>query len=337
MLDDVEGKSRPFRFCRRPSHSIKPRRGLPGPWAVVVDGDDNVWISDFAMPNSPIAHLCGVRTETCPPGFKTGDQISPPGGYEHEDQSASAEFSPALDRLSHILCKCRRGFGRRNAVVIPDKRCTATSLSRLRIYAAITIAPAASQRLDWMKERIGAVVGVRRLAAGAMLAAAQQPLVTNSEGDPSALGRPVGSPRDIATAIAANVDTVVTFGCGDAASFELSRDSIGVGQTAWLERCGVADFGPTVAVDVDDQTAQPRVDSFYHGDHRLVLPRFAMTAFESDAVASIGGDRSVRYFVMVSEPRRSDFGGENLRFMLRNSGRRHLDLSRLEPCAAARS
>src|SRR5262249_60663481 len=28
-----------------------------------------------------IAHLCGVRTENCPPGFKTGDQISPPSGY----------------------------------------------------------------------------------------------------------------------------------------------------------------------------------------------------------------------------------------------------------------
>ena len=55
--------------------------GLPGPWAVAVDGNDNVWISNFAMPNSPITCLCGVRTENCPPGFKTGDQISPPGGY----------------------------------------------------------------------------------------------------------------------------------------------------------------------------------------------------------------------------------------------------------------
>jgi hypothetical protein len=54
---------------------------LPGPWAVVVDGDDNVWISNFAGSSSPIAHLCGVRTETCPPGMKTGDPISPPGGY----------------------------------------------------------------------------------------------------------------------------------------------------------------------------------------------------------------------------------------------------------------
>ncbi len=55
--------------------------GLPGPWAVVVDGNDNVWISNFAMPSSPIVQLCGARTENCPPGMKTGDQISPPGGY----------------------------------------------------------------------------------------------------------------------------------------------------------------------------------------------------------------------------------------------------------------
>ena len=55
--------------------------GLPGPWAVVVDGNDNVWISNFAMPASPIVQLCGTRTENCPPGFNTGDQISPPGGY----------------------------------------------------------------------------------------------------------------------------------------------------------------------------------------------------------------------------------------------------------------
>jgi streptogramin lyase len=55
--------------------------GLPGPWAAAVDGNDNVWISNFASPSSPIVQLCGVRTENCPPGMKTGDQISPPGGY----------------------------------------------------------------------------------------------------------------------------------------------------------------------------------------------------------------------------------------------------------------
>jgi hypothetical protein len=55
--------------------------GLPGPWAATIDGNDNVWVSNFAAPQSPIVELCGVRTATCPPGFKTGDQISPPGGY----------------------------------------------------------------------------------------------------------------------------------------------------------------------------------------------------------------------------------------------------------------
>lgn len=55
--------------------------GLPGPWAAAVDGNDNVWISNFAMPSSPIVELCGVRVGNCPPGMKTGDQISPPGGY----------------------------------------------------------------------------------------------------------------------------------------------------------------------------------------------------------------------------------------------------------------
>jgi hypothetical protein len=55
--------------------------GLPGPWAAAVDGNDNVWISNFAGAAGKIAELCGVRTENCPPGMKTGDQISPLGGY----------------------------------------------------------------------------------------------------------------------------------------------------------------------------------------------------------------------------------------------------------------
>jgi streptogramin lyase len=55
--------------------------GLPGPWAATIAGDDTVWISNFAGAVGRIAHLCGAKTENCPPGFKTGDQISPPGGY----------------------------------------------------------------------------------------------------------------------------------------------------------------------------------------------------------------------------------------------------------------
>jgi hypothetical protein len=55
--------------------------GLPGPWAAAIDGNDNVWVSNFVAPNGRITQLCGVRTENCPPGMKTGDQISPPNGY----------------------------------------------------------------------------------------------------------------------------------------------------------------------------------------------------------------------------------------------------------------
>jgi hypothetical protein len=51
-----------------------------GSWGVVIDGNDQVWSSNFGS-NGSITHLCGARTETCPPGMKTGDPISPPGGY----------------------------------------------------------------------------------------------------------------------------------------------------------------------------------------------------------------------------------------------------------------
>jgi hypothetical protein len=52
-----------------------------GAWGVSIDGNDHVWVANFA-PNGGITELCGVRTETCPPGMKTGDAISPPGGYK---------------------------------------------------------------------------------------------------------------------------------------------------------------------------------------------------------------------------------------------------------------
>lgn len=53
--------------------------GTWGSWAIAIDGNDQVWSSNFA--GASITHLCGARTETCPPGMKTGDPISPPGGY----------------------------------------------------------------------------------------------------------------------------------------------------------------------------------------------------------------------------------------------------------------
>jgi streptogramin lyase len=52
---------------------------MNGAWGVSIDGNDNVWVSNSMSQN--IAQLCGVRTETCPPVLKTGDPISPLGGY----------------------------------------------------------------------------------------------------------------------------------------------------------------------------------------------------------------------------------------------------------------
>jgi streptogramin lyase len=54
---------------------------LPAPFGATVDGNDNVWVSNFAAPNGRITELCGARTENCPPGFKTGEPIAPADGY----------------------------------------------------------------------------------------------------------------------------------------------------------------------------------------------------------------------------------------------------------------
>ena len=55
--------------------------GLAGPWAVAVDGDDNVWISNFASDKFGIVELCGANPKAWPPGKRMGDAISPPSGY----------------------------------------------------------------------------------------------------------------------------------------------------------------------------------------------------------------------------------------------------------------
>ena len=48
-------------------------------WGAAIDGNDHVWISTLVGTN--LVELCGIRTEACPPGMKTGDPISPPSGY----------------------------------------------------------------------------------------------------------------------------------------------------------------------------------------------------------------------------------------------------------------
>jgi hypothetical protein len=59
---------------------------LYGPWDVNVDPHDNVWVANFGTDDNTgvryrVTRLCGVTTSFCPPGRKTGDEISPPSGY----------------------------------------------------------------------------------------------------------------------------------------------------------------------------------------------------------------------------------------------------------------
>jgi sugar lactone lactonase YvrE len=49
--------------------------GLVLPWGVAIDGDDHVWVANFA--GQRLAELCGSRLATCPPGYRTGQPISP--------------------------------------------------------------------------------------------------------------------------------------------------------------------------------------------------------------------------------------------------------------------
>ena len=69
-----------------------------GAWAVSIDGNDHAWVSNFA-PGGGLTELCGARTEACPPGMKTGDPISPPGGYKGGGMQllVDASIDPAGD------------------------------------------------------------------------------------------------------------------------------------------------------------------------------------------------------------------------------------------------
>ncbi|MEY9934999.1 sugar lactone lactonase YvrE [Catenulispora sp. GP43] len=49
--------------------------GIVLPWGVAVDGDDTVWVANFA--GGRLVHLCGARVSACPPGYRAGQPISP--------------------------------------------------------------------------------------------------------------------------------------------------------------------------------------------------------------------------------------------------------------------
>ena len=73
-------------------------KSINGPWGIAVDGNDNVWVANGF--GHTITVLCGARPETCPHGTKTGDPISPPGGYIGGMQTAITDV--AMDPAGNV-------------------------------------------------------------------------------------------------------------------------------------------------------------------------------------------------------------------------------------------
>ncbi|MFF3115545.1 hypothetical protein ACFVSN_40975 [Kitasatospora sp. NPDC057904] len=70
--------------------------GLFLPWGVAVDGDDTVWVANFG--GHRVARLCGVNLAACPPGYRTGQPISPAGtGYTSDglERNTGVQIDPS--------------------------------------------------------------------------------------------------------------------------------------------------------------------------------------------------------------------------------------------------
>lgn len=62
--------------------------GVDGPWDVTVDGDDNLWVTNFGplnllsdFSNGRLSKLCGVSAKNCGSASALGAAISPSSGY----------------------------------------------------------------------------------------------------------------------------------------------------------------------------------------------------------------------------------------------------------------
>ena len=86
----------------RPDGTVLPPfdggKSIIAPWGIAIDGNDNVWVANAT--GHSITELCGARPENNPPGTKTGDPISPPGGYIGGLQNAITDV--AIDPAGNV-------------------------------------------------------------------------------------------------------------------------------------------------------------------------------------------------------------------------------------------
>jgi streptogramin lyase len=86
----------------RPDGTVLPPfdggKSIIAPWGIAIDGNDNVWVANAT--GHSVTHLCGARPANCPPGAKTGDPISPPGGYIGGLQNAITDV--AIDPAGNV-------------------------------------------------------------------------------------------------------------------------------------------------------------------------------------------------------------------------------------------
>lgn len=81
LAAEFSGKNASVTLINADGDPVGPFKGggLLIPWGIAVDGNDNVWVANFQ--GKAVSQLCGAAPQNCPPGFETGDPISPDGGY----------------------------------------------------------------------------------------------------------------------------------------------------------------------------------------------------------------------------------------------------------------
>lgn len=106
---------------------------ITAPWGVAIDGNDNVWVASST--SHSVTQLCGVRTETCPPGVATGDAISPKGGYIGGLQTISAlALDPAGNAwVANSWNDTEAGFSE----VPPEGRSTRFSANTMVVFLGV--------------------------------------------------------------------------------------------------------------------------------------------------------------------------------------------------------